>query len=89
MNMKDSTSLVLRSCLIIGIILIAVGLVFSENDHGGRIMWIGLLILIISPFLGILTTYAHLIKDKDRKWAMVATVLIAVIVVGLLISIFE
>lgn len=88
MNMNNATSASLRYCLIAGILLIFIGLIFSEYEIGNSIMWIGLLVLIASPFLGVIVTYVHLIKEKDIPWVKIATILIVVITIGLIMSIF-
>ncbi len=87
--MNAATSLALRVCLFAGIILLAAGLLLSEQEYGNDILWIGILILILSPFLGILTTYSYLIAEKDWKWVKVATVLIALIIIFLAVSLLR
>ena len=87
--MNDATSLALKCCVIVGIALATVGLMISEYEYGDPIMWAGLLVLIASPFVGILATFAGLIAEKDKKWIIVATILIAVILVGLAISLLS
>jgi uncharacterized membrane protein len=84
--MNDLTFHALRYCLFAGIALIAAGLVLSEHEYGDSIMWIGLLILIASPFVGIIASFSGLVLEKDNRWAMVALILIAVILIGLVIS---
>ncbi|MCL1810953.1 MAG: DUF1634 domain-containing protein [Methanomassiliicoccaceae archaeon] len=87
--MNGSTSLALRCCLFAGIALLAVGLIFSEQEYGDDIMWVGILILIASPFVGVLTTLSHLTAEKDWKWVKVAAVLAAMILVFLIISLLR
>jgi len=89
LNTNNATSLALKVCLIIGVILMAAGLLLSESEYGDPIMWIGLLVLIASPFVGVFATYAGLIAEKDKNWIIVATILIAVILVGLAISLLR
>ena len=86
MKMSEATSLALRICLFSGIIILALGLVLSEYDLGSEILWIGILILVASPFVGVLTTYAYLIAEKDWKWVKVASALIVAIAISLVIS---
>ncbi|MCL2295674.1 MAG: DUF1634 domain-containing protein [Methanomassiliicoccaceae archaeon] len=86
MKMHDATSLALRCCLFIGVAVLAIGLLLSGGDHGNDIMWTGVLILIASPFAGVLVTCIYLIAEKDWKWAKVAIVLIALITAFLAIS---
>lgn len=86
MKMHDATSLALKCCLFTGVAVLAVGLLLSGGDHGDEIMWAGILVLIASPFVGVLVTYVCLIAEKDWKWAKVATVLITLIVIFLAAS---
>lgn len=86
MNLEKATSLSLKVCIAIGITLTIIGLLISESEYGDRIIWVGLLVLIISPLIGVVVTYVHLIKEKDRFWVKVATVLICIISVGLIIT---
>jgi uncharacterized membrane protein len=88
-NINNVTSLALKCCLFIGLVLAAAGLVLSEYEYGDTIMWTGLLVVIASPFVGILATYAGLISVKDKKWVIIATILIIVIVIGLAISLLK
>jgi len=87
--MNESTSLVLRFCLYAGIVILAIGLILSGTGYGNDVLWVGILVLIISPFAGILTTYAYLIAEKDWKWAKVATVLVVLIAVFLIFSLLR
>ncbi|MCL2509807.1 MAG: hypothetical protein FWF07_01860 [Methanomassiliicoccaceae archaeon] len=89
MKMIEATSLALRICLFTGAAVLIAGLLLSETEYGHDVLWTGALILILSPFVGILTSYSYLIKEKDWKWARVATVLTALIVVFLIFSIFR
>jgi len=84
--MNAATSVALRCCLLTGVIVLAAGLLLSETEYGNDILWVGILILIMSPFVGILTTYSFLIAEKDWKWVKVTTVLIAFIVIFLIFS---
>jgi uncharacterized membrane protein len=87
--MNNATSAALRYCLLFGLILTAAGLMLSEYDCGDRIMRAGLLVLILSPFAGVTVTCIYLIKERDLKWAKVAILLIAVILIGLALSILN
>jgi hypothetical protein len=87
--MNESTSLALRICLFTGIVVLAVGLMFPGQDIGDRIIWNGLLILVLSPFAGILVAYVYLIAEKDWKWVKVATVLVVLIVAFLIFSLWK
>ena len=89
MRMNDAASLALRCCLFAGIVVLAAGLVLSEYDIGNDILWIGILMLVLSPFVGILVAYSYLISEKDWKWVRTATVLIVLIVVFLIVSLLN
>ncbi|MDR1954404.1 MAG: DUF1634 domain-containing protein [Candidatus Methanoplasma sp.] len=86
MRTNSATSIALRYCLFAGIALAAAGLVLSEHELGDAIMWTGLLILIASPFIGVLVSCSFLIAERDWKWAKVATLLTVLILVFLAAS---
>jgi hypothetical protein len=87
MNPSKTTAFVLRLFVTMGIIVMAAGLILSEQEYGNTILWSGILILICAPFFGILTTLFSLISEKDWKWAKVAIVLIIIITADVVISI--
>ena len=87
--MNDATSLALKVCLFTGIAVLIAGLVLSDWEGGDSILWIGLLILIASPFVGILTACLCLIAEKDWKWVKVAAVLTVLIIVFLIASLLR
>ncbi|MDR2698145.1 MAG: DUF1634 domain-containing protein [Candidatus Methanoplasma sp.] len=87
--MNDIVSNVLRYCLFAGIAVLATGLILSEQEYGDWIMRAGVLILIASPFAGVLTAYVCLIAEKDWKWVKIATVLTALILVFLVVSLLR
>jgi len=84
-NVNNLTSTVLRISLITGLIITTAGLLLQDH-FGDIILWVGLLIMICSPLIGILTTFIMLFKEKDWKWVKITLVLIVVIVAGLVIS---
>ena len=85
MNVNNLTSTVLKISLIAGLIITTAGLLLQDH-FGDIILWVGLLIMICSPLIGILTTFMMLFKEKDWKWVKITLVLIVVIVAGLVIS---
>jgi len=87
--MNAAASLALRCCLLTGIIVLALGLLLSGEEYGNDILWVGILILIMSPFVGVLVAYSYLIAEKDWKWAKITTVLIAIIAVFLIFSLLK
>jgi Protein of unknown function (DUF1634). len=87
MNMPNATSNVLKISLIISLILMTAGLLLQETTD--VLLWLGLLVLICSPLLGIITTQIFLIKEKDWLWAKIAIILIVVIAIGLTVSLIK
>ena len=74
---------------VIGIAILALGLVLSGTDYGEDILLAGAVILVFTPLAGILTSLACLLKAGDREWAAVAVILIAVVAVGLAITLLK
>ena len=87
--MNNAVSLALKCCLFTGIAILAAGLVFSEHEYGGHIMWAGILVLIASPFAGVLTAHLCLTAEKDWKWVRVATILTVLILIFLAVSLLR
>ena len=88
MNVNTLTSTVLKIGLIAGLLITVAGLLLQDH-FGDTILWIGLLIMICSPLIGIIATFVMLIKEKDWKWVKIAMILIIVIVIGLILSLVE
>ena len=88
MNVNTLTSAVLKIGLIAGLLITVAGLLLHDQ-FGDTILWIGLLIMICSPFVGIFASFVMLIKEKDWKWVKIAMILIIVIVIGLVLSLVE
>jgi Protein of unknown function (DUF1634). len=84
-NVNDLTSTVLKISLIFGLIVTTAGLLLLDH-FGDTILWVGLLILICSPLIGVLVTFIMLFKEKDWRWVKITLVLIVVIVTGLVLS---
>jgi len=82
------TSVVLKIGLIGGLLIIVAGLLLQDY-FGDTVLWIGLLIMICSPLIGIFASFVMLIKEKDWKWVKIAMILIIVIVIGLILSLVE
>lgn len=88
MNLNEATSRTLRYAVIVSMIVIAIGLAAYVLDMGENILWLGVLLLILSPLFGIIVSFISLIIEKDKKWASVAAVLLIVVTIGILIAIF-
>lgn len=88
MNLYGSTSKTLWWGAIIGISIIALGLIVESMGSGDQVLWLGLLILITSPILGVVVSMACLVKDKNYRWATVALLLIAMTAISVVITAF-
>lgn len=86
MNTERNTSLTLKYSLIVSMAVVIVGVIVHLMDMGDDILWAGLLLVIISPLLGVAVTTVSLWIEKDYKWMYVALVLIAISVVGILVK---
>lgn len=86
MNMNRMTALTLRIGMTLGIAIMIIGLVLDAMSMGQDVLFAGVLILIASPFLGIIVTTVALISSRDRKWSLVAIILIAIISIGVILS---
>ena len=86
MNMNRMTALTLRIGMTLGIAVMIIGLVLDAMSMGQDVLFAGVLILIASPFLGIIVTTIALISSGDKKWSLVAIILIAIISIGVILS---
>lgn len=86
MNMNRMTALTLRIGMTLGIAVMIIGLVLDAISMGQDVLFAGVLILIASPFLGVIVTTVALILSGDRKWSLVAITLIAIISIGVILS---
>ena len=89
MNTYDSTAFTLKCNMLIGIAIIFVGTIafLLDTDHCMDTIWLGILVLILSPFLGIIVTTISLTIEKDTIWVTVGVILIAVTTIGMVLSI--
>jgi len=88
MNLYGSTSKTLWWGTVLGITVIAIGLVTESLGFGDRVLWLGLLILITSPILGVVVSATSLVKDKNYRWAAVALLLITMTAISVIITAF-
>mgnify|MGYP002738601556 CR=1 FL=1 len=88
MGLYKATSKTLWIGAVLGIAIIAAGLAVNILGYGEGVLWLGLLILIVSPMLGVVVSAFHLLKDRDYAWAMVALVLIAMTVISIAITLY-
>ena len=86
MELNKSTALLLRAVVVIGMVLMVAGIAAELLGMGDGLLYAGILVLILSPFAGIIVSLACLLKERDMFWAMVAGILLAITVVGIFIS---
>ena len=82
MTLEHSTAVTLRACVVMGIALMAVGLAMSMAGMGDGALYAGILVLIASPFVGVVVTFASLVRLKDWYWATIAAVLLCITAAG-------
>lgn len=85
-DLNRSTALMLRIGIVIGMVLLVCGLAMYAVDGSETLLYAGILVLILSPFLGVIVSFAVLVLERDWRWAAVAAVLVIVTAVGILIS---
>lgn len=86
-DLNRTTALTLRVGIVIGMVLMLGGLCWYIADGTDALIYIGLLVMIVSPFLGVVASFAVLILERDWRWAAVAAVLFVVTAIGIVISI--
>ena len=86
MNTERNTSLTLKYSLIVSMAVVIVGVIAHLMDMDDDILWTGLLLVIVSPLIGVAVTTVSLWIEKDYKWMYVALVLIAISVIGILVK---
>lgn len=85
-DLNRSTATTLRVGIVIGMILMLAGLCLYFMDGTDALIYIGLLVLIVSPFLGVIASFVVLVIERDWRWAAVAAVLFVVTAIGIVIS---
>jgi uncharacterized membrane protein len=86
MNTEHNTSLTLKYSVFVSVFIVIVGLILYMADMGDKVLWAGLLMVIVSPLLGVIVTTISLWMEKDLKWMYIALLLIAISVIGILLK---
>ena len=86
MSLNDETSWVLKWGTVVGLAIMAVGLVLSFAGFSEDIMAAGILVLIFTPAAGVAVTTKCLVQEKDWKWVKVAILLIIILAAGCVLS---
>jgi len=74
-------SWVLRTGVITGAVLMVIGLFAGAN-----IIWLGVLILALTPLLRVIIAGLLFLSQKDVKYFIIALYVISVLVIGILIK---
>lgn len=85
MSVEHNTSMTLRYSVFVSMLVVIVGLIAYMLDMGDGILWAGILMVIISPLIGVAVTTVSLYIEKDLKWVAVALVLITMSMIGMLL----
>lgn len=85
-DLNRSTATTLRVGIVIGMVLMLAGLCLYFMDGTDTLIYIGLLVLIVSPFLGVIASFVVLVIERDWRWAAVAAILFVVTAIGIAIS---
>lgn len=86
MSLNRLTALVLRAGIVLGLILITIGLAVTMTGGEDSILHAGVLVLIASPFAGVIATFLCLVKEKDWFWVLVAGILLMITCAGVVLS---
>ena len=86
MSLNDETSWVLKWGTVVGLAIMAVGLVLSFAGFSEDIMAAGIRVLIVTPAVGVVVTTKCLVQEKDWKWVRVAILLIIILAAGCVLS---
>ena len=82
-DLNSATVRVIQTGTIIGIAILAIGLLLSGTDYGERVLLTGAVVLVFTPLAGIVASMTCLIREGDTRWAAVGGVLIAIVLAGL------
>ncbi len=86
LELNKATALTLRTGIVLGMALMLLGLCLYAVDGSETLLYAGLLVLIVSPFLGVVVSFAVLIAERDWRWAGVAALLVLVTAIGIVLS---
>ena len=82
-DLNSATVRVIQTGTVIGIVILAVGLLLSGTEYGEKVLLTGAVVLVFTPLAGIVASMACLIREGDTKWATVGGILIAIVLAGL------
>ena len=82
--MNKAIAVTLRAGITIGLILIVIGLILEEDMP---FLNYGLLVLISSPLLAVVTAFAGLAAERDWFWALIAGIVVLIVSCGVAVAI--
>ncbi len=85
MNMNLAVSRTLRYSVYVSMAVIMIGVILHLAEINDDVLWAGVLFLILSPIIGLIVVLYHLIKENDRKWLIIALILVAISVVNVVL----
>lgn len=86
MNAEQNTAFALKLSVWLSVTVIIIGLISHLFLGDDTVLEIGIYLLILSPFIGVIITAISLFIEKDTKWIAVALVLIAISAIGIIIK---
>lgn len=86
MNAEKMTSKALKLSIIVGFILILVGEIVYVSGNDYSLLEFGILFLIISPLIAVVTAMTSLSKNKEWPWVIAAAIMILITVIGVLVA---
>jgi uncharacterized membrane protein len=89
MNLENNTAFVLKYGAIIGVIIVAIGVLahIADLSYYEMIMTAGITIIVLTPFAGVLVSMVTLSVNKE-KHAHAAFALAAIIIAGMFIALW-
>lgn len=87
MTLEHSTAVTLKIGVLAGLALIIIGLCSMYAGLGDGILYAGMVVLVLSPFLGGVASLVCLVSEKDWYWAAVAGLLIVITSAGIISNI--
>ena len=88
MSLEHNTSFVLKYGSLIGIAAVAVGVMMHLFDlvDAGAVMTAGIAVIVLTPFAGMIVSFATLSVGRERRYAAAALALILITVAGMFIA---